>query len=79
MKWLFIYRRDIVVCNVYYFFIFWHFIISFKYEFDADAERMIVYARNVKKYLCLCLKKCMARYLFRREELSIFVGYDQLN
>ena len=36
--------------------------------------------RNVKKYLRpLDGLKCMARYHFRREELSIFVGYGQLN
>ena len=33
----------------------------------------------VKKYLRRWFKKCMARYLFRSEELPIFVGYGQLN
>ena len=40
MKWLFIYRRDLEVCYVY--FIFLHFFISFKYDIHVDAERMIV-------------------------------------
>ena len=39
MKWLFIYRRDLVVCYVYFNFL--HCFISFKYDFHVDAERMV--------------------------------------
>ena len=51
MKWLFIYHRDLVVCNVFLFFVvvffvflffFLHFFISFKYDFHVDTEKMIV-------------------------------------
>ena len=57
--------------------IFLHVFISFKYDFHVDAERMIV---KTKKYRSRWLKKKrIARYLFRREELTIFVAYGQLN
>ena len=39
MKWLFIYRKDLVVCYVLGGFL--HFFISFKFDFHVDAERMI--------------------------------------
>ena len=45
MNWLFIYRRDLVVCFVYL--IFLHFFISFKYDFHVDAERMIEKTREL--------------------------------
>ena len=48
---------------------FLHFFISSKYDFHVDAERMIVKRENVKKYLRRWLKKCMARYAFRREDI----------
>ena len=41
MKWLFIYRRDLVVCYV-----FSHFFISSKCDFHIDAEIMIVKKRK---------------------------------
>ena len=50
------------------------FVISFRYDFHVDAGRMIVKARYRRRWL----KKGTARYLFRREELPIFVGYGQL-
>ena len=45
MKWLFIYRRDLVV----YFVFFLHFFISSKYDFYVDAERMIVKREKCKE------------------------------
>ena len=45
MKWLFVYRRDLVVCYVY---IFCTFVISLEYDFLVDAERMIVKMRETK-------------------------------
>ena len=42
MKWLFIYRRDLVECYVYFLFIFLYFFISFKNDSPLLAERMIV-------------------------------------
>ena len=50
MKWLFIYRRDLVV--IVLFILFLHFFVSFEYDFHLDTERMIVKPqKNVKKYL----------------------------
>ena len=43
MKWLFIYRRDLVVCYV----VVVVFFISFKYVFHVDAERMIAKTRDM--------------------------------
>ena len=40
MKWLFVCRRDLVVCYVFVC-IFLHTFISFKYDFHVDAETMI--------------------------------------
>ena len=51
MKWLFINRRNLVVCYVY--FIFGHFFISFKYDFHVDAERMIVKTREMLRNICV--------------------------
>ena len=46
MKWLFIYRRDLVVCYVLWVLLcfvgFIYTFISSKYDFHVDAERMIV-------------------------------------
>ena len=42
MKWLFIYRRDLVVCYVFVLLFFFYFFISSKYNFHVDAEIMIV-------------------------------------
>ena len=54
--------------------------ISFKYAFHVDAEKMIVQTLKCKEISAsMVLKKNMARYLFRREELPTFVGYGQLN
>ena len=40
---LFVYRRELVVCYVFFVFVFFvAFFISFKYDFHVDAERMIV-------------------------------------
>ena len=51
MKWLFIYRRDLVTCYVFVvvvvFVCFFHFFISFEYDFHVDAERMIVKTREM--------------------------------
>ena len=44
MKWLFIYRRDLVACYV---FVFFNFFISSKYDCHVDAERMIVKTREM--------------------------------
>ena len=45
---IFIYRRDFVVCYVYFhFFFFCIFSLSFKYEFHVDADRMIVNTREM--------------------------------
>ena len=49
-------------------------------SFHVDAERMIVKTREMYRNICVDdLRKCMARYLFRREELPILVDYCQLN
>ena len=44
-EYLFVFRRDLVVCYVYVLSV--HFFISFKYDFHADAERMIVKTREM--------------------------------
>ena len=73
MKWLFIYRRNLVVCYVY---IFLHFYITFKYDFHVDVERMIVKRKKSKQISAsMVLKKMIAQYIFCRTELVIFVGY----
>ena len=51
MVYIFIYRRDLVVCYVYSL-IFALFHYNFKYDFHVDPERLIVKTReNVEKYL----------------------------
>ena len=57
MKWLFIYRRDLVVSKLC---LFLHFYISYKYDFHVDAERKIVKRRTIcvdgfKKSMTRCL------------------------
>ena len=43
MKWLFIFRRDLVVPVCCFFMLFVvHIFISFKYDVHVDTERMIV-------------------------------------
>ena len=51
MKWLFFYRRDLIVSYVVCWFL--HFFISFKYDFHVDAERMIVKTREMKRNICV--------------------------
>ena len=55
MKWLFIYRRDLVACYVVAFFLGGgvHFFISFKYDFHVDADRMIVKTREMQRNICV--------------------------
>ena len=45
-EWLFIYRRDLVVCYVFLV-SFLHFFISSKHDFHVDAERIIVKPREM--------------------------------
>ena len=71
MKWLFIYRRDLVVC--YDFVCVWQLFISFKYDFHVDAER-----RNVRNIWVDGLKRIADICRLRSTKL-IFVGYGQLN
>ena len=47
MKWLFIYRRDLVVCYAFFFLVLYLF-NSFKFDFYVDAERMIVASMVLK-------------------------------
>ena len=52
MKWLFIYRRDLVDSMLCLSFL--HFYISFKYyDFHVDAERMIVKTREMEINICV--------------------------
>ena len=58
-------------------FYFVHFFISFKYDFHVGTEKS---EKSKEIHVSASMvKKCMVRYLFRREELLIFVGYGQLN
>ena len=38
------------MCCVYF---FWHFFISFEYDFHVDAERMKVKAREMLRNICV--------------------------
>ena len=88
MKWLFIYRRDLVVCYVYFIY-FLHFVISFIYDFHVCHEKNDSQnARNVNKYLRRWLKHVWqdtssigksCRYFRLRSTKLIFVGYCQIN
>ena len=47
-KWLFIYRRDLVVCHVYFiFYFFLNVFVSLKYDFRVNIDRMIVKTREM--------------------------------
>ena len=48
MKWLFIYRKDLVVC-----YIFALFLLVPKYHFHVDAERMKVQTREMLRNICV--------------------------
>ena len=62
-------RFSSMLCLFYF---FWHFSISFTYDFHVGAERMIVKTREMKRNISVDgLKKRKARYLFRREELPL--------
>ena len=50
MKWLFNYRRDLVVCYVFVVL----FALFIKYDFQVDAERMIVKrTREMLRNICV--------------------------
>ena len=47
--------------------------------FTLTLKELLLKREKCKKYLRRWLKKCMAGYIFRKEELPIFVGYGQLD
>ena len=53
MKWLFIYRRELVVSYGVFILACLHFFISSKYDFHVDAVRMIVKTGEMLRNICV--------------------------